>query len=646
MPSNGRTLNPFDSPAASSIELSERASVNSDYSVNSDMGLAPNMSSSHADAFRQAHDDHVHNSRNGVFTSSSSVSSRSSASGSSSAVYDRYPSDARLSVNQSSIYDASRNSSTSVVYPHNLGDPTSVNSNGPADPDFSPFGGYPVSSFPLHIDEKEPDDYLHNPDPILDAKDHRSFFDFDARGVSNLITLFCLVAGAVCLFIVLPVLTYTGATERHTVTVVDSSLTSYTYGTLGAIRTSLIDPDTPTDAYTRTDKNGNTLYLAFSDEFNQEGRTFYEDEDQFWYAADLHYAATEDLEYYDPDAVTTRDGVLVLRMDAFKNHDLDYRSGMLHSWNKLCFSGGLFEASVSLPGTGDKPGLWPGVWTMGNLGRPGYLATTDGTWPYSYEECDAGITPNQSSTDGISWLSGQRLNSCTCKGYEHPNQGTGRAAPEIDALEGSVASYNTTNKVGVASQSFQIAPFDLWYLADYSYLEVYNDSITSMNTWAGGPYQQAVSAFTTLNTEWYGGKSYQTYGYEYDPFISDPYIQWQVGGEGTFTLYSNALRQNGNVGRRIVPKEPMSIILNFGLSNSWIYIDWPALSFPMEMYIDYVRIYQRDDGKSSITCDPDGYPTTDYISDHPKAYLNHNMTKWYHAGYTWPKNTLMDGCSM
>ena len=31
--------------------------------------------------------------------------------------------------------------------------------------DFSPFGGYPASSFPLHIDEKEPDDYLHNPNP-------------------------------------------------------------------------------------------------------------------------------------------------------------------------------------------------------------------------------------------------------------------------------------------------------------------------------------------------------------------------------------------------------------------------------------------------------------------------------------------------
>jgi hypothetical protein len=26
---------------------------------------------------------------------------------------------------------------------------------------------------------------------------------------------------------------------------------------------------------------------------------------------------------------------------------------------------------------------WPGAWTMGNLARPGYPATTDGMWPYT-----------------------------------------------------------------------------------------------------------------------------------------------------------------------------------------------------------------------------------------------------------------------
>ncbi|KAK9383108.1 beta-glucan synthesis-associated [Kockiozyma suomiensis] len=611
------------------------------------------MNSSEAAAFQQTHADHVHNSRNAVFSSSSSVSSSSSRpssspSVSSSAVYDRYQNDGRLSVNNPSAYDTSRNSSSSAIYPHNLGDPTSAQSTGSADPDFSPFGGYPVSSFPLHIDEKEPDDYLHNPDPILDAKDSRKLWDLDHRGVANLVSLCGLILGAICLFVVLPVLTYTGATDRRPAeTIVGADLSSYTYYTLGAIRTSLIDPDTPSNVYTKKDKDGHTLKLAFSDEFNQEGRSFYDQEDQFWYAADLHYAATEDLEYYDPDAVTTRDGVLVLRMDAFVNKGLNYRSGMLHSWNKLCFSGGLFEVSASLPGSGNKIGLWPGIWTMGNLGRPGYLASTDGTWPYSYDSCDAGITPNQSSTDGISWLPGQRLNSCTCKGYEHPNQGVGRSAPEIDALEGSMGSYDAAGTyVGVASQSLQIAPFDIWYSADHNYLEIYNDTLTTLNTWSGGPYQQAVSAVTTLNTKWYGGESYQTYGFEYDPFGDSPYIQWQVGGEPTFAVYARALRPNGNIGQRPVPKEPMSMILNFGISNSWAYIDWPALSFPMEMLIDYVRIYQREDDASSITCDPDGYPTTDYIAAHPVAYQNYNITKWEKAGYTWPKNTLMDGCSL
>jgi len=97
-----------------------------------------------------------------------------------------------------------------------------------------------------------------------------------------------------------------------------------------------------------------------------------------------------------------------------------------------------------------------GIWTLGNLARPGYLATTEGTWPYSYDNCDVGITPNQSSPDGISRLAGQRLPSCTCHGEDHPSPGTGRGAPEIDALEASADFNLGTNGVGVASQSSQI----------------------------------------------------------------------------------------------------------------------------------------------------------------------------------------------
>lgn len=134
----------------------------------------------------------------------------------------------------------------------------------------------------------------------------------------------------------------------------------------------------------------------------------------------------------------------------------------------MCFKGGLLEASISLPGRGDVVGFWPGFWAMGNLGRPGYAATTDGLWPYTYHDgpCDAGITANQSQTDGLSFLPGMRLPPCTCAGEDHPTPGKSRSAPEIDVIEASVATLGppgSTNMNGVVSQSCQLAPFDIWY---------------------------------------------------------------------------------------------------------------------------------------------------------------------------------------
>ena len=141
-------------------------------------------------------------------------------------------------------------------------------------------------------------------------------------------------------------------------------------------------------------------------------------------------------QWYDPDAAWTENGTLNIRFDAFRNHNLDFRSAMLQSWNKLCFKGGRLEASISLPGRGDTIGFWPGFWAMGNLGRPGYAATTEGMWPYSYEDvCDAGITPNQSDTSGLSNLPGMRLPACTCVGEDHPTPGKSRSAPELDVIE-------------------------------------------------------------------------------------------------------------------------------------------------------------------------------------------------------------------
>lgn len=340
---------------------------------------------------------------------------------------------------------------------------------------------------------------------------------------------------------------------------------------------------------------------------------------------DIWYGATQDLEWYDPDAVTTGNGTLNIKFDAFQSHNLNYRSGMVQSWNKMCFKGGRVEASISLPGRGDWPGFWPGFWSMGNLGRPGYQATTEGMWPYSYwDKCDYGITANQSSTDGISWLPGMKLPACTCKSATHPSRGNSRSAPEIDGIEGSVAfmKENWGQATGSASQSYQIAPFDIFYMPDYNYVEVYDNEQSSVNAYRGGNYQQAMSSVTWLNNDWYDGNGYQTYGFEYTPGSAGE-VTWFVGDQYTWKMDARALRPNGNIGQRTMPEEPMAVIMNLGMGTSFSEVMMPNLNtlFPATMRFDYLRIYQPE-GSESVTCDPDGYPTTEYIKAHPKAYVS------------------------
>ena len=116
----------------------------------------------------------------------------------------------------------------------------------------------------------------------------------------------------------------------------------------------LIDRDTPEDAKTRTGFDGEQYELVFSDEFNVDGRTFYPGDDPFWEAADLWYGSTADLEWYDPKQVYTQNGALQIVMDSVdditSNHGLQYRSGMLQSWNKFCFTSGYIEVAMTLPG--------------------------------------------------------------------------------------------------------------------------------------------------------------------------------------------------------------------------------------------------------------------------------------------------------
>ena len=114
----------------------------------------------------------------------------------------------------------------------------------------------------------------------------------------------------------------------------------------------LIDLDTPKEAYTKRSwaDPSQTMRLVFSDEFNTDGRSFYPGDDPYWEAVDLHYwvgfsfairphvtllisslKGTNDMEWYDPSAITTANGSLVITLSAKFTHDLDYQSGTFWS---------------------------------------------------------------------------------------------------------------------------------------------------------------------------------------------------------------------------------------------------------------------------------------------------------------------------
>ncbi|KAK5121647.1 hypothetical protein LTR85_004819 [Meristemomyces frigidus] len=518
--------------------------------------------------------------------------------------------------------------------------------------------GAPDYAFPLFSDQKEDDDELHMPQWDDDKRLKPKFKDhFTRENIVSTLGLLFMMLGLLCIFVVLPVVSYTGTSllDYSYETPLDQMpqtgnspeawaiVNNNTYPLMENMRTGLVDPDTPTSAKTRKGVNGDEYILVFSDEFNAKNRSFYPGDDPYWSGLNAWYGATQDLEWYDPDALNTGDGTLQIQLDAFANHGLDYRSGMLQSWNQACFKGGIFEVGMSLPGPAGVHGYWPGVWTMGNLGRPGYLATTDGLWPYTYDECDVGITPNQSSPDGISELPGQRLPSCPCAGEDHPTPGTGRGAPEIDIAE--VSADWAGEGWAVATQSFQVAPFDIYYYPNYEFMETPQYNLSYVNTYTGGPFQEAVSTTSMLNNAWYDGKEYQKYAYEYAPGGNDTsFIAWTIGDDETMKFDARAVGPNGNIGQRLISEEPMSMVLNLGFSHSWVDIDFANLVFPTVMRIDYVRWYQKED-EQMVTCDPPGYETTEYIANHPLAYNNPNLNHWSDAGYSQPRNTLMNGCS-
>jgi beta-glucanase (GH16 family) len=414
--------------------------------------------------------------------------------------------------------------------------------------------------------------------------------------------------------------------------------------------------------------DGSDLQLVFSDEFNTEGRTFYPGDDPYWEAVDLHYWQTNNLEWYDPAAISTKNGSLEITLSKKQTHGLNYQGGMLSTWNKFCFTGGLIQASVSLPGANNVLGLWPALWTMGNLGRAGYGASLEGMWPYTYDSCDVGTAPNQtlnglpqlatvngdpSAGDHLSFLPGQRLSRCTCVGESHPGpvhaDGTyvGRSAPEIDIFEAQISGDPLAGQV---SQSAQWGPFNygyVWANTSDNFI-IQNPDITTLNPYIGGAFQQATSGVTQTNPNCYTGETgcFDIYGFEYKPGFDNAYIQWVSSAQKAWRLNVGGMGADTNVeiSARPIPQEPMYIIANLGMSTNFGTVDFKHLVFPTVLRIDWIRVYQPANALN-YGCEPKDFPTNAYINQYIKAYTNPNLTTWRDDfKQPFPKNSFLGQC--
>ncbi|KAG1698216.1 hypothetical protein DVH05_015206 [Phytophthora capsici] len=216
-----------------------------------------------------------------------------------------------------------------------------------------------------------------------------------------------------------------------------------------------------------------------SDEFNTPNRSFRPGDDHIWTSLEKPDGVNGALELYSHNMTSTRcdsdgtcyfyikaiDEVNVIHVYNMYTHPpgytdayFFYRSGMVQSWNKFCYQGGMIEIRVQLPGAvspeSGNPDLalgkngrvnngkyyptWPGIWMMGNLGRAIFSASTNRMWPFSYDKCEPDLFEP----------SYQRISACNDNpGYGlNPNQG--RGAPEIDVLEGGGTLISSSLQIG------------------------------------------------------------------------------------------------------------------------------------------------------------------------------------------------------
>jgi hypothetical protein len=341
-------------------------------------------------------------------------------------------------------------------------------------------------------------------------------------------------------------------------------------------------------------------HLIMSDEFNVPNRKFNDGLDPKWTALDKNDYTNGALHYYSPDNIVTKDGDLLITTEAETtvfagfNDTLgkdvistkNFKSGMLQSWNKFCFTGGIVEAEIQLPGKHDVGGLWPAFWLLGNIARHTYVGSTAHVWPWSSNTC----------TDKS--RSAQRINGCMASLHFDLEPNVGRGAPEIDIFEvqAGPVKHNTAqfleSPVGqpFASTSFQVAPGrasnrpggGTWPGPGQWYEGLTGGSNTSLNIQFYGDYNHfrgdsddkdywsdAVSYNHQLDESFFQQKMKYRVEWELpdNETQSDGFIRWYINDHFVFGINGTGIVQAGN--GATISTEPMYLILNTAVSTQW-----------------------------------------------------------------------------
>jgi len=445
-------------------------------------------------------------------------------------------------------------------------------------------------------------------------------------------------------------------------------------------------PTTTTPAPTSTER---VYDLVFSDEFNAPHRTFQDGNDPRWTALEKNDYTNDAQHYYSPNnAFTDTEGNLVIKTEAadttivgfndvkFKKERVKkhFKSAMLQSWNKFCFTGGVMEAEIALPGRHDIGGLWPAFWMLGNLARHTYVGSSEHIWPWSSSVC----TEKSKSA--------QLISACDRVQHYGLHKGVGRGAPEVDVFEVQAGSIKAGKgsfiqmPVGqpFMSSSYQVAPGRLprpgegwWPGPGQWYNNLTGGMNTSLNIAFYGTYNHFADDTDPASQDYWGDAiSYnrqmdeshfgQFHKYRIEWELPDKkgtkennytetfgYLRWFLDDEFVLEVKGEGLNSSGTGAE--ISSEPMYMLLNTAVSSQWGFPSRCPAMCPCETYdchggfqetcgfsegfcdmmdkpaeykVNYVRVYQdKKDKKQKVGCSTKERPTRKFIEAHEEKYM-------------------------